>query len=453
MNQRRVNQYRTGDRLRPGRPRLASPFAPRALAAVLCAVCALPLALLGLVLVLAGLLVAGVLSWTTFGLWLMALTVRGALALGDVQRALTGALLGQRIDRPADIPEGNEPSWRGALGWRRARLTQRDGWRAVGYALTAPFAALLPVCAVLVGYVYGLLLFAHPVVRHWNNHTVRRSDGSIDHVALEVAGVQLDTWPRWLVPMAVGALLLLAAPWLLRVATTSHVLLQRALLGPGVTDDRDRRIRTLEETRAQAVDDAAATLRRIERDLHDGTQARLVGLGVHLATIQELIEAGADPEQVLAVIETARSNASAAVSDLRGLVRGIHPPVLDQGLATALATLVTDGPLPTDLTTALPFRPAPAVESIAYFCAAELLANAAKHSRATRVLVDVRVRGDTLVLTVWDDGAGGALPGAGSGLTGLLARVRTVDGTLACTSPAGGPTTVTVELPARRQAD
>ncbi|SOD67153.1 Histidine kinase [Streptomyces zhaozhouensis] len=444
-----MDQRHAEHRARPGRPRPAWPFTRRALAAALCAVCALPLALLGLPLVLAGLLVAGALSWTTFGLWLMALTVRGALALGEAQRALSGALLGQRIDRPNADPsgEGDGPPRRGALGWRRARLTERNGWRAVGYALAAPFAALPPAAAVVVGYVYGALLFAHPVVRHWNHHTVHRPDGSTYHVGLEVAGTQLDTWPRWLLPVAVGAALLLAAPWLLRVATVPHLLLQRALLGPDAAGDRDRRIATLEETRAQAVDDAAATLRRIERDLHDGTQARLVGIGVHLATLRELVGAGADREQVLAVIRTAQGNASAAVSDLRTLVRGIHPPVLDQGLDTALATLVTDGPLPTELTTDLSFRPPPAVESLAYFCAAELLANAAKHSGASLVRVDARTRGDTLVLAVEDDGTGGAVPGAGTGLTGLLARARTVDGTLTCVSPPGGPTVVTVALP------
>jgi signal transduction histidine kinase len=203
----------------------------------------------------------------------------------------------------------------------------------------------------------------------------------------------------------------------------------------------------LEETRAQAVADAVATLRRIERDLHDGTQARLVGLGMHLTLIRELVTTQADPARVLAVIDTARHSAKAAIGDLRSLVRGIHPPVLDQGLDAALATLAAASALPVALTVEVGTRPSPAIESIAYFCAAELLANAAKHSGADRATVDVRRKDDLLWLAVSDNGHGGAMPGCGSGLAGLLARIRSVDGTLDVASPSGGPTVVTITLP------
>lgn len=246
--------------------------------------------------------------------------------------------------------------------------------------------------------------------------------------------------------VAAGVLLLWLAPRLVRWSLVPHRLLLAGLLGP---DAAARRIHTLEETRAQAVDDAAATLRRIERDLHDGTQARLVGLGMHLAMIGELIAADADRERLLEVVATARSNAQQAVADLRHLVKGIHPPVLDQGLDTALATLAADIALPVAVTVDLPQRPSPALESIAYFCTAELLANAAKHSGAAGAEVRVRPYENGLRLSVSDDGRGGAVVGGGSGLTGLLARVRTVDGTLTCDSPAGGPTVVSVELPYR----
>ncbi|WFB09708.1 sensor domain-containing protein [Streptomyces sp. LX-29] len=419
----------------------AAPFTPRALAAVGYALLALPLALTGFLTVLAGLAVGGVLSVTPLGPWLIALTVRGALALGTLQRALAARLPGWTIDPPA---RRGAP---GAFGWRRATLGDRAGWRAVGCALLTPVTAVLPLLAVGVGYVYGALLLAHPVVKRWNHTTVRRPDGSVRRVSLEVADVQLDSWPRWLLPVAVGALLLLAVPWLLRYALTPHRLLLRSLLGPGRADHADQRIRTLEETRAHAVDDAAATLRRIERDLHDGTQARLVGLGMQLTMVRELIVADADRDRLLAVVETAQSNAKQAVADLRHLVKGIHPPVLDQGLDTALATLAADSALPVELTAALDARPSPAIESIAYFCAAELLANAAKHSGAPSVMIDVRTRDGVLLLSVGDAGRGGAAVGAGSGLTGLLARIRTVDGTLTCDSPPGGPTVVTVALP------
>ncbi|WP_030595849.1 sensor histidine kinase [Streptomyces rimosus] len=435
------------------RSRLLAPFTPRNLAAMLHAVLGLPFALLGMALVAGGLLVSTVLAWTALGPWLMALTVRGAAALGGAQRAMARGLLAVDVEAPARREGG------GPLGWRRAVLGDKAGWRAVGCALLAPFTAVAPLLVVLVAYVYGLLFLAHPVLKHVNHLTERGPDGSERHVSLQAGGVEFDSWPRWLLVVATGAVLLLAAPWLLRRAQAPHRFLVRSLLGP---DPSAQRIRTLEETRAHAVEDAAATLRRIERDLHDGTQARLVGLGMHLTMIRELIGAGADRDRLLAVVETAQGNAKQAVADLRHLVRGIHPPVLDQGLDAALATLAADSALPVTLTVDAATRrhPSPAVESLLYFCAAELLANAVKHSGASGVTMELTSgpdRGrdpdaaagsrDELRLLVRDDGRGGAVIGAGSGLTGLRARVRTVDGTLTCDSPPGGPTVVTVRVP------
>ncbi|MFH8404813.1 sensor histidine kinase [Streptomyces sp. NPDC018019] len=437
------------------RRRLLAPFTPRALAAVLHAVLGLPVALLGLALVVVGLLVSTVLAWTALGPWLMALTVRGATALGAAQRGMARGLLGLEIETPG------RRGGSGPLGRRRAVLGDRAGWRAAGCALLAPCTAVAPLLVVLMTYVYGLLFLAHPVLRHVNYLTTRDPDGTERHVSLQVNGVEFDSWPRWPLVVATGAVLLLAAPWLLRQAQAPHRLLLRSLLGP---DRSAQRIRTLEETRAHAVEDAAATLRRIERDLHDGTQARLVGLGMHLTVIREMIGAGADRDELLAVVETAQGNAQQAVADLRHLVRGIHPPVLDQGLDVALATLAADSALPVTLSAGTADRrPSPAVESIVYFCAAELLANAVKHSGASRVAMEVTsgpdpaARGaggkraavgrDVLRLVVRDDGRGGAVVGAGSGLTGLRDRVRTVDGTLTCDSPPGGPTVVTVRIP------
>ncbi|MFI0786591.1 sensor histidine kinase [Streptomyces lydicus] len=439
---------------RPHRPAavpaaLTAPFTPRSLAAVLHALTALPLALAGLVLVPVGLAVGAVLSWTALGPWLLALTVRGALALGNLQLLLLRRLLGEDVE-PARR-RGGPGTTSGPFGWRRAVLGDPAGWRAVAAAVLAPLTAVLPVLAVLVCYVYGMLALAHPVLRHWNYFTVRARDGSVRHVSLQIHGVEFDSWPRWLLVVAVGAVLVLLAPRLVRRAGAPHRLLLRALLGPSAADAR---IRVLEETRAHAVDDAVATLRRIERDLHDGTQARLVGLGMHLTLIRELIAQGAAADRLLAVVETAQGNATQAVADLRHLVRGIHPPVLDQGLASALAGLAADAPLPVTVRADLLRRPTPALESIAYFCAAELLANAVKHSGATRVAIEARTDGEAgdragagLTLAVRDDGRGGAVIGAGSGLTGLLGRIRTVDGTLTCDSPDGGPTVVTVRLP------
>ncbi|MGD1223211.1 MULTISPECIES: sensor histidine kinase [Streptomyces] len=416
----------------------ALPFGRRALAALLYGLIAFPLALVGFVLTLVGLLVGGVLSITTLGLWLIAVTVRGALALGRLQRALARRLLGLEIEDP------QRRTGSGILGWRRALLADRGGWRAVACALATPFTAVFGLVTVVIGYVYGVLLTLHPLLKNWNYDTRRAPDGTEHRVSLEFFGFQVDSWPRWLIPVALGLLLLAAASWLLRHALAPHRALLTALLGP---DAADRRIRTLEETRAQAVEDAAATLRRIERDLHDGTQARLVGLAMHLTMIKELIGTGASPQQLLTVVDTAQGNATQAIADLRHLVKGIHPPVLDQGLDTALATLAADSALPVEVRADIADRPSPAVESIAYFCAAELLANAAKHSAASAAAVTVTARDGLLRLTVRDDGRGGAVIGAGSGLTGLRTRARTVDGTLTCDSPPGGPTVVTVELP------
>ncbi|MFF4014170.1 sensor histidine kinase [Streptomyces sp. NPDC001843] len=420
------------------RSRAVATFGPRALAALLYAILSFPLALVGCWLTLVGLLFGGLLSVTTLGLWLVAGTVRGALALGALQRTLARWLLAVEIEAPV-LPAGE-----GAPAWRRAVLRDRAGWRAVGCAVLTPFTAVLAYVAACVGYVYGTLFALHPLVARWNQHTVHEPDGTVRHVSLEFFGHQLDTWPLWLIPFTAGLLLLAVAPYLLRHALRPHRAVLAALLGP---DAADRRIRTLEETRAHAVEDAAATLRRIERDLHDGTQARLVGLAMHLTVIRELIAAGAAPDRVLAVVDTAQGNATQAIADLRHLVKGIHPPVLDKGLPAALATLAADSVLPVTLTTAVDDRPSPALESIAYFCAAELLANAVKHSGASGVTVDVTTRGRLLRLRVTDDGRGGAVIGGGSGLTGLLARVRTVDGALTSDSPPGGPTVVTVELP------
>lgn len=416
----------------------AATFGRRALAALLYAVVAFPLALVGFVLVLVGLALGGALSVTTLGLWLIAGTVRGALALGAVQRGLARGLLGVEIEPPTP------PGGAGVLGRRRALLGERVGWRAVACALSTPFTAVLGLVAVLAGYVYGALFTLHPLLKDLNHRTVHHADGSVTRVSLELFGHQVDSWPRWLIPVTAGLLLLAVAPALLRHALTPHRLLLTALLGPSAAD---RRIRALEETRAHAVEDAAATLRRIERDLHDGTQARLVGLAMHLTVIHELVSAEADRGRVLAAVDTARSNATQAIADLRHLVKGIHPPVLDEGLPAALATLAADSPLSVDVSTDIRTRPTPAVESIAYFCAAELLANATKHSGADTATVTVTAHDGPLRLRVADDGRGGAVIGAGSGLTGLLARVRTVDGTLTCDSPPGGPTVVTVELP------
>ncbi len=219
-------------------------------------------------------------------------------------------------------------------------------------------------------------------------------------------------------------------------------------------------MRELEQSRAQAVDDSAARLRRIERDLHDGAQAQMVAVAMKLGLAREKLggtagaagarggaTAEADLERALELIDAAHRSAKEAIMELRDLARGIHPPVLDRGLGTALATLAARGEVPVELVVDLPERPSAAIETIAYFCAAELLANVAKHSRARHATLEaVHVPG-LLRLRVGDDGTGGARVEPGGGLAGLDERIRTVDGRIEVSSPAGGPTMVTVELP------
>jgi signal transduction histidine kinase len=213
------------------------------------------------------------------------------------------------------------------------------------------------------------------------------------------------------------------------------------------------RVRELEQSRAHLVDDSAARLRQIERDLHDGAQAQMVAvtmkLGLATKKLGGMIDGTGqtDLDRVLELVVAAHRGAKEAITELRDLARGIHPPVLDQGLGIALATLAARSDLPVELAIDLPERPSAAIETIAYFCAAELLANVAKHSGARRATLEaVHVPG-LLRVRVSDDGCGGARVEARGGLAGLAERVKTVDGRLQLSSPPAGPTVVTVELP------
>src|SRR6516225_9674811 len=217
--------------------------------------------------------------------------------------------------------------------------------------------------------------------------------------------------------------------------------------------DSVHRVRELEQSRAHVVDDSAARLRRIERDLHDGAQAQMVAvamkLGLAVKKLGILVDGTGqtDLDRVLELVAAAHRGAKEAVTELRDLARGIHPPVLDQGLGTALTSLAARSDLPVELVIDLPERPSAAIETIAYFCAAELLTNVTKHSGARHTTLEAVHAPGLLRLRVSDDGCGGARVEASGGLAGLAERVRTVDGRLQVSSPACGPTVVTVELP------
>jgi signal transduction histidine kinase len=370
---------------------------------------------------------------------LLLLMPRIARGLGAVHRALAARLLGERIADPPPIRRG-----RGVGGWLAATVRDRPGWKAAAYLIVKLPVLVVEAYAVFFAAVGAANLtypFWWPLFR---NHPAGVRLGPV--VALTPFGsLHIVTFPGTFAAFAAGAAMVLAAPWVARAGAGADRWLMRGLLGPGRLAQR---VADLEQSRAAAVDDSAALLRRVERDLHDGAQIRLATIAMNLGMAREKLSDDGDPA-VRELVDAAHQGAKDALTELRNLARGIHPPALDNGLAEALATLAAGSPIPVELATAIPRRPAPAIETIAYFCTAELLANAAKHSRANKVVIEVAERGQMLVLRVSDDGRGDADPARGSGLAGLAQRVSTVDGSLGITSPPGGPTQVTVQLPLR----
>jgi signal transduction histidine kinase len=244
-----------------------------------------------------------------------------------------------------------------------------------------------------------------------------------------LAGAQASVFlafGAWLVPRTIG----------------THV----RTAAPGTEVELAGRVQRLTESRSHAVDAATSELRRIERDLHDGAQARLVALGMNLRAVERVLPT--NPHAALALVAEARESSVRALNELRDLIRGIYPPVLaDRGLGHAVRALALDTPMPTDLDIDLPGRlPAP-VESACYFAIAEALANAVKHSSARKVHIRIKHADDILRIEVADDGVGGADPALGTGLQGVERRLGTFDGILAVSSPPGGPTMIVMEVP------
>ena len=333
-------------------------------------------------------------------------------------------------------------------GWTLdAGIIDKPGWRARGY-----LALKLPVSVVglfVSGccWLFGLGYLLYPVLWEVAHHTSPVAAGTPIGLGALTGITLLGSFAA----IPVGAAMLLAAPWLIHATSAADRALVRGLLGPGALADR---VHDLEQARAHAVDDSAARLRTIERDLHDGAQAQLVGLAMKLGLANDKLTRGpdgavdpADLDRVAELVGAAHRGAIEAIAELRTLALGIHPPVLDNGLADALTTLAARSAVPVELVTDIGDRPSAAIETMAYFCAAELLANVAKHSGARRASLEaVHVLG-LLRIRVTDDGQGGACPVPGGGLHGLADRIRTVDGHLEIASPGGGPTVVTVELP------
>jgi signal transduction histidine kinase len=218
------------------------------------------------------------------------------------------------------------------------------------------------------------------------------------------------------------------------------------MLAPARQTELTRQVRHLTQTRTEALDAGAAEIRRIERDLHDGAQARLVAMGMTLDAASQIIDT--NPDAARALLHEARDASVKALAELRALVRGIHPPVLaDRGLADAVRALALDTPLRISMASDLHGRPPAPVESAAYFAVCELLANVSKHAEARQTWIDIRHTDGTLRIGVTDDGHGGADPAHGSGLRGIERRLAAFDGVLAISSPPGGPTAVTMEIP------
>ncbi|MFJ6756992.1 MULTISPECIES: sensor histidine kinase [unclassified Streptomyces] len=356
----------------------------------------LPLAIVGFVYAVVMVSVTGGLSVTAIGIPLLACGLYLSRQMGRLDRARARALLGVRVDEPTPIPGPKRSG--GFFPWLWTSIKDPVGWRTVLYQLIR-----LP---------WGVLTFT---------------------VALTGLFV---LWP--------------VLPYLARLLANADRAMVRGLLSP--SDDLERRIAELESDRGVVVDTAAADLRRIERDLHDGAQARLVALAMGLGLAKEkLLE---DPEGAAAMVDEAHGEVKLALQELRDLARGIHPAVLtDRGLDAALSSVASRCVVPVKVAVDLPeARPAEAIEGIAYFVVSELLQNVSKHAGpgARGASVEVWRAGARLLIRVSDDGRGGAgASGGGSGLAGLAERLGAVDGVLVVDSPAGVGTTVTAELPWR----
>jgi signal transduction histidine kinase len=382
---------------------------------------------------------------------LLAVSAPGVRAFGEASRGLARGMLGD--DEPALAPPPGQAAWR-----ERGYLVLKLPLAVAGLAVAAVcwlgglFFLTFPAWWALVTHTEPTPT-AHGQVQICNSSGCTTVPiGNPIHAThnfqflVSVNGLSVDLAHGQFAVALLGAVLLLVAPWLTRAVTRADQSLMLRLLGPASLADR---VRALQETRARAVDDSAARLRGIERDLHDGTQAQLVALAMKLGLAREKLSTAtpADLARVTQLVDDAHRGAIEAIGDLRVLARGIHPPVLDNGLTGALATLAARSAVPVELITDIPDRPSPAIETIAYFSAAELLTNVAKHSGARHVTLEaVHVPG-LLRIRVSDDGCGGARLTSGGGLDGLANRVRTVDGRLIISSPPGGPTVVTVELP------
>lgn len=380
------------------------------------------------------------------GVAILAGGLRAARGLGRWERALARQMLGEEIADPE--PARARP---GLFGWLRGSLGDRAAWRALAY-----FAAKVPLTVFGVWFALSVWIEAlFSIVSFLTGGPGTERFGAFSRFdAPGYHGGPTAGFVTHLGVLVTGVVLLFVAPWTMRLVVYFDRQLMHLLLGP---DAAISRVRSLEVSRSKTLDAATETLRRIERNLHDGTQAQLVALAMRLGQAKEKLDhltAGnqtADIAAIKRLVDEAHRGAKEAITDLRDLARGIHPPALDTGLENALSTLAARSPVPTEVSVLIQTRPSPAIEAISYFCAAELLANVAQHAQASRASLTCAQHGPWLRIVVRDNGRGGAAVdrrgSVSSGLAGLADRVNAVDGHLSVASPPGGPTAVTVDLP------
>jgi signal transduction histidine kinase len=435
-----VSDERRGPAARPGQVRDAVELwrwaRPRAAVAGLGLVTAVVGFVAGLVLLVLSVVSLALLA-AGIGWYLLPPVTAGVRALLGEQRRASGAWFGVVVDVPYR-PAREFGAYLGGGAFRRCRWLLADPatWRDLAWLLLGPAWLLLGVvpAALLAEGVEGMVV--SPVL-------TPLYQGVGPGIGWFVTG------PAWLmvpVELAQGVLMVAAGLLVARPVLRWRALAARWLLAPTRAARLALRVDQLTRTRSETVDAQAAELRRIERDLHDGAQARLVALGMNLGLAEELM--ARDPVTAQKLLAEARESSDRALTELRDLVRGIHPPVLaERGLDGAIRALALTLPLPVDVDIDLLGRPEAPLETAAYFAVAEALTNVAKHSDAEHAWVHLRHDGGRLLLTVRDDGRGGAAATPGSGLAGIERRLAAHDGTLTIDSPRGGPTILAMDIP------
>ncbi|MGD8148830.1 sensor histidine kinase [Ornithinimicrobium sp. Y1694] len=390
-----------------------------------------------LCLIVGAIAIAGFFSIAAMGVGLLLLVpaLWGAWLLGGAQRHLLLAFTGTDIGSP---PPSTAPQWRQYLGIDQPRL------RAMGWVAIKGLWGLLISAFVITAVGHSLLWMAAPVLQR------QAPDG------LNLFGLTIHTPIGAGLLFLAGIVLFIGLPYFARGLAGVDVTLARWLIGADPDQQlraMTQRVETLTTTREQTVDSVEAERRRIERDLHDGPQQRLVSIAMTLGLARTQLDD--DPQSARALLDEAHAASKEAIVEMRQVARGIVPPILsDRGLDAAVSALAERSPIPVTVTTRLTQRLDPTTEAIAYFCISESLTNVAKHAQATKATVDLGLARtlhglDALAITVSDDGQGGAVIGAGTGLTGLRQRVASVDGDLHVHSPIDGGTTIAITLPLR----